>query len=57
MTLILLTIILGAVILIMLGVVGVLVCLCKMYRDEVEKLEKPLLPPVKSWVDAYYERL
>ena len=57
MNLILLTIILGAVILIMLGVVGVLVCLCKMYRDEVEKLEKPLLPPVKSWVDAYYERL
>lgn len=57
MNLILLTIILGAVILIMLGVVGVLVCLCKMYRDEVEKLEEPLLPPVKSWVDAYYERL
>ena len=57
MNLILLTIILGAVILIMLGVVGVLVCLCKMYRDEAEKLEKPLLPPVKSWVDAYYERL
>ena len=55
--LILLTIILGAVILIMLGVIGVMVCLCKMYRDEVVKLEEPLLPPVKSWVDAYYERL
>ena len=57
MNLILLTVILGCVILVMLGIIGVMVCLCKMYKDEVEKLEEPLLPPVKSWVDAYYERL
>ena len=57
MNLILLTVILGCVILIMLGVIGVMMCLIKMYKDEVEKLEEPLLPPVKSWVDAYYERL
>ena len=57
MNLILLTVILGCVILVMLGIIGVMICLCKMYKDEVEKLEEPLLPPVKSWVDAYYERL
>jgi len=53
--LILLTVILGCAILLMLGVIGVMLCLCKMYRDEVRELEEPLLPPVKSWVDAVYE--
>ncbi len=24
-------------------------------REEIEQLEDPLIPPVKSWVDAYYE--
>ena len=55
MNLILLTIILGCAIVLCLGVIGVLMCLCKMYRDEIEQLEDPLVPPVKSWVDAYYE--
>jgi len=53
--LILLTVILGCIILICLGVIVVLLCLCRMYREEIEELEDPLVPPVKSWVDAYYE--
>ena len=55
MNLILLTVILGCIILICLGVIVVLLCLCRMYREEIEELEDPLVPPVKSWVDAYYE--
>ena len=53
--LILLTVILSCVILLMLGVIGVMLCLVKMYKDEVSDLEDPLLPPVKSWVDSVYE--
>lgn len=53
--LILLTIIMGCAIALCLGVIGVLLCLCKVYRDEIEQLEDPIIPPVKSWVDAYYE--
>ena len=53
--LILLTIILGCAIVLCLGVIGVLMCLCKMYREEIEQLEDPLVPPVKSWADNYYE--
>ena len=55
MNLILLTVILSCVILLMLGVIGVMLCLVKMYKDEVSDLEDPLLPPVKSWVDSVYE--
>jgi len=51
----LLTVILCCVIAICLGVIGVMMCLCKVYKDEIEQLEKPLVPPVKSWVDTYYE--
>ena len=53
--LILLTIILGCAIVLCLGVIGVLLCLCKMYREEIAQLEDPLVPPVKSWADNYYE--
>ena len=45
----------GCAIALCLGVIGVLLCLCKVYRDEIEQLEDPIIPPVKSWVDAYYE--
>lgn len=55
MNLILLTIILGCVIAVCLGVIAVMMCLCKAYQDEINDLEKPILPPVKSWVDGYYE--
>ena len=55
MNLILLTIILSCVILIMLAIIGVMLCLVKMYQKDVRDLEDPLLPPVKSWVDTYYE--
>lgn len=54
MSLILLTVIFACVIVLCLGIIGVMMCLCKAYRDEIEDLEEPLLPPVKSWVDAYY---
>ena len=53
--LILLTIILGCAIVLCLGVVGVLLSLCLTYKEQIEELEDPLEPPVKSWVDAYYE--
>lgn len=55
MNLILLTIIMGCAVLLCIGVIGVLLCMCRMYREEIEELEDPLIPPVKSWVDAYYE--
>ena len=55
MNLNLLTVILSCVILLMLGVIGVMLCIVKMYKDEVRELEDPLLPPVKSWVDSVYE--
>ena len=55
MNLVLLTVILCCVIALCLGVIGVMICLCKMYRDEIDKLENPLMPPVKSWVDEFYE--
>lgn len=55
MNMILLTVILSCVILLMFGVIGVMLCLVKMYKDEVRELEDPLLPPVKSWVDSVYE--
>ena len=42
MNLILLTIILGCAIVLCIGVIGVLMCLCKMYREEIEQLEKEL---------------
>ena len=51
----LLTVILCCVIAVCLGVIGVMMCLCKAYKDEIEQLEEPLVPPVKSWVDTYYE--
>ena len=43
--------VLVAVIIVCLGVIGVLASVCKLYRHEAE----PLDPPVKSWVDAYWE--
>ena len=55
MNLILLTIIMGCAIVLCLVVIGVLLCLCRMYREEIEQLEDPLVPPVKSWADNYYE--
>lgn len=53
--LILLTIIFGCAIALCLGIIVVLMCLCKSYREEIEQLENPMIPPVKSWVDTYYE--
>lgn len=55
MNMVLLTVILCCVIAICLGIIGVMMCLCKVYKDEIEQLEEPLVPPVKSWVDTYYE--
>ena len=55
MNLVLLSVIFGLVIVLSLGIIGVMMCLCKAYRDEIEDLEEPLLPPVRSWVDTYYE--
>lgn len=55
MNIMLLTVILCCVIAVCLGVIGVMMCLCKAYKDEIEQLEEPLVPPVKSWVDTYYE--
>lgn len=51
MNLVTLVVVLGAVILVCLGVIGVLFAVCKLYQKEIE----PLRPPVKSWVDAYWE--
>ena len=53
--LIVLTIILSCAIVLCLGVVGILLSLCITYKEEIAELEDPLDPPVKSWVDAYYE--
>ena len=53
--LIVLTIILSCAIVLCLGVIGILLSLCLTYKEEVAELEDPLDPPVKSWVDAYYE--
>ena len=53
--LIVLTIILSCAIVLRLGVVGILLSLCLTYKEEIAELEDPLDPPVKSWVDAYYE--
>ena len=55
MNFVLLSVIFGLVIVLCLGIIGVMMCLCKAYRDEIEDLEDPLLPPVRSWVDTYYE--
>lgn len=55
MNFVLLSVIFGLVIVLCLGIIGVMMCLCKVYRDEIEDLEEPLLPPVKSWADTYYE--
>lgn len=55
MNLIVLTIILSCAIVLCLGVVGILLSLCLTYKEEIAELEDPLDPPVKSWVDAYYE--
>lgn len=51
MDLVTLVVVLGAVILVCLGVIGVLLAVCRLYRAEIE----PLDPPVKSWADAYWE--
>lgn len=40
-----------AVIIVCLSAIGILSYICKLYRHEIE----PLDPPVKSWVDAYWE--
>lgn len=53
--LIVLTIILSCAIVLCLGVIGILLSLCLTYKEEIAELEDPLDPPVKSWVDAYYE--
>ena len=53
--LIVLTIILSCAIVLCLGVVGILLSLCLTYKEEIAELEDPLIPPVKSCVDAYYE--
>ena len=53
--LIVLTIILSCAIVLCLGVVGILLSLCLTYKEQIEELEDPLEPPVKSWVDTYYE--
>lgn len=53
--LIVLTIILSCAIVLFLGVIGILLSLCLTYKEEITELEDPLDPPVKSWVDAYYE--
>lgn len=53
--LIVLTVILSCAIVLCLGVVGILLSLCLTYKEEIAELEDPLDPPVKSWVDAYYE--
>lgn len=53
--LIVLTIILSCAIVLCLGVVAILLSLCLTYKEEIAELEDPLDPPVKSWVDAYYE--
>ena len=39
------------VIIVCLGAIGILSYICNLYRHEAE----PLDPPVKSWVDAYWE--
>lgn len=51
MDLVTLTIVMGAAILVCLGVIGVLCAVCRLYRKEIE----PMMPPVKSWADAYWE--
>ena len=55
MNLILLTVILGCAVAVCLGVIAVMICLCKAYRDEAINASAPLEPPVKSWADAYFE--
>ena len=55
MNLIVLTIILSCEIVLCLGVVGILLSLCLTYKEQIEELEDPIEPPVKSWVDTYYE--
>ena len=40
-----------AVIIVCFAAIGILSYICKLYRTEIE----PLDPPVKSWVDAYWE--
>lgn len=52
---VLLTALLGCVIAICLGLILILIVIIHSQKDEMEQMEKPLVPPVKSWVDAYYE--
>ena len=53
LNLVVLAIGLGLVILVCLGVIGAMLCIIKMQRDELN----PMLPPVKLWDDADYEQL
>ena len=53
MNFIVLVIGLGLVILVCLGVIGAMLCIIKMQKEELN----PLKPPVKLWDDATYEQL
>ena len=51
----LLTILLGGVVAICLGIILILITICHSQKMDMEQMAKPLVPPVKSWADAYYE--
>lgn len=51
----LLTILLGSVVAICLGIILILITICHSQKMDMEQMAKPLVPPVKSWADAYYE--
>lgn len=53
MNLVVLSIGLGLVILVCLGVIGAMLCIIKMQKDELN----PMLPPVKMWDDSDYEQI
>lgn len=53
MNLVVLSIGLGLVILVCLGVIGAMLCIIKMQKDELN----PMLPPVKMLDDSDYEQI
>lgn len=57
MNLIIVIVILSCIIVFLFSVIAAMICTCEMYKEKIDKMQEPLNPPVKSWVDAYYEKL
>lgn len=57
MNLIIIIVILSCVIVFLFSVIAAMICICEMYKEKIDKMQEPLNPPVKSWVDAHYEKL